>query len=83
VRSDLAPGWFDPYLARLHSGWERLEPGGRVNAMRGNFDRFGMIRAVGADPAAAHGFCASVKADIERHLHIPLLPENPLTRSHP
>jgi biotin carboxylase len=75
VRDDLAPGWFDPFLARLHSGWERLEPGGRVNAMRGNFDRFGMIRAVGADPARAHESCASVKADIERYLGIPLMPE--------
>jgi hypothetical protein len=47
--------------------------------MRGNFDRFGMIRAVGADPVSAHGFCASVKADIERLLNISLLPENPLS----
>jgi biotin carboxylase len=75
VREDLPPGWFDPFLARLHSGWERLVPGGRVDAMRGNFDRFGMIRAVGGDPARARESCTSVKADIERYLGIPLVPE--------
>ncbi|MGW0711555.1 ATP-grasp domain-containing protein [Streptomyces sp. NPDC002643] len=75
VRDDLAPGWFDPFLERLHSGWARLEPGGRVDAMRGNFDRFGMIRAVDTDPARAAETCAAVKADIERFLGIPLVRE--------
>ncbi|MFJ4641546.1 acetyl-CoA carboxylase biotin carboxylase subunit family protein [Streptomyces hygroscopicus] len=75
VRGDLAPGWFDPFLDRLHSGWVRLEPGSRVNVMRGNFDRFGMIRAVDADPVRAEESCAAVKADIERCLGIPLVPE--------
>jgi hypothetical protein len=83
VRGDLAPDWFDPFLARLHSGWERLEPGGYVDAMRGNFDRFGMIRAVGAGPRAAQDSCTSVKQEIEHHLGIPLLAEaehsSPLT----
>ena len=75
VRDDLAPGWFDPFLDRLHSGWARLEPGSHVDAMRGNFDRFGMIRAVDTDPVRAEETCAAVKADIERCLGIPLAPE--------
>jgi biotin carboxylase len=75
VRDDLPPGWLDPFLDRLHSGWGRLEPGSRVDAMRGNFDRFGMIRAVAAEPARAEATCAAVKADIEHLLGFPLAPE--------
>lgn len=75
VRDDLTPDWFDPFLDRLHSGWARLEPGSRVDAMRGNFDRFGMIRAVDTDPARAEETCSAVKADIERFLGISLVPE--------
>ena len=75
VRHDLAADWFAGFLDRLHSGWAQAAPGGHLPAMRGNFDRFGMIRAVAADPAAAQQVCATVKADIERALDVPLAEE--------
>ncbi|MYS21746.1 ATP-grasp domain-containing protein, partial [Streptomyces sp. DvalAA-14] len=44
----LAPDWFAPHLARLHSGHSRIRPGDAVPPMRTNFDSFGMLRAVDA-----------------------------------
>lgn len=76
VREDLPDAWFDPFLARAHSGWVRLAAGDRVRAMQGNFDSFGMVRAVGADGTQAEELCTAVKGDVERELGIPLMPEN-------
>jgi biotin carboxylase len=75
VRPDLPADWFAGFLDRLHSGWVRAEPGSRLLAMRGNFDRFGMIRAVAFDAQGAREACNAVKADIERALDVCLVPE--------
>jgi hypothetical protein len=45
--------------------------------MKGNFDPFGMIRVVADDVDAVQAACASVRADIERTLGIPLTPVAP------
>jgi biotin carboxylase len=68
VRGDLRPDWFEAFSARIHSGWARAAAGDRLPAMRGNFDRFGMIRVAAADPVAARRECLAVKRDIEREL---------------
>jgi biotin carboxylase len=82
VREDLPADWFAAFDDRLHSGWARVEPGGRLIAMQGNFDRFGMIRAVAENADAARAACVAVKKDIERELRIPLVPENTSTLIH-
>ncbi|WP_431928011.1 ATP-grasp domain-containing protein [Micromonospora wenchangensis] len=72
VRPDLPPDWFKTHLDGLHSGWAQAAPGRALPVMRGNFDRFGIIRVVADDPATARDRCAAVKADIERELGVPL-----------
>ncbi|MFI5661926.1 acetyl-CoA carboxylase biotin carboxylase subunit family protein [Streptomyces sp. NPDC051684] len=76
VSEDLPPDWFRAFEDRLHSGWAHVEPGGILIAMQGNFDRFGMIRAVAENADAARAACGAVKTDIERELGVPLVAEN-------
>jgi biotin carboxylase len=70
---DLSPDWFDEFRSAVHSGWVHVGPGDAVKEMKGNFDSFGMIRAVAAEPVAAEAACARVKEAIERGLGFPLL----------
>lgn len=75
VRDDVPEEWFDDFTARIHSGWTRVGPGAPVKSMRGNFDNFGLIRAVGVDPAEAEGLCRTVKADMSATLGVALVDE--------
>jgi biotin carboxylase len=68
VPHDLPADWFEEFRPRLHSGWSRAEPGAQLRAMNGNFDTFGMIRAVGDDADRAAEEVAAVRRDIEKRL---------------
>jgi len=75
VRADLPADWFAEVHDKIHSGWVRAEPGTRLDVMRGNFDRFGMIRVVAPDADEAKSRCLEVKRTVERKLGIPLIRE--------
>ncbi|MFI1800114.1 acetyl-CoA carboxylase biotin carboxylase subunit family protein [Streptomyces sp. NPDC020379] len=68
VPRDLPADWFEEFRPRLHSGWNRAEPGARLRSMKGNFDTFGMIRVVGDDADRAAREVAAVRRDIEERL---------------
>ncbi|MFE0098746.1 acetyl-CoA carboxylase biotin carboxylase subunit family protein [Streptomyces sp. NPDC059009] len=72
VPADLAADWFEEFRPRLHSGFSRAVPGGRLRAMNGNFDPFGLIRVLDTDPDRAAEECARVRGDIEKRLGFPL-----------
>lgn len=77
---DLPANWFDEFRTTVHSGYAHVSRGDAVRQMRGNFDSFGMLRAVAADPRAAEELCVAAKQAVERRLGIPLLKDQTQAR---
>ncbi|NIF89965.1 ATP-grasp domain-containing protein [Burkholderia sp. Cy-637] len=76
VREDLPPDWFEPFLARLHSGSADIRPGMMLRRMDTNYGVAGVVRMTADSYAEVVRQVAGIRAEVEQVLGIKLVEIN-------